>query len=211
MRKHLHRGIVSGLKKVPVIVLLAMSPLSTPATEPYSPITNEPKVEVVEGLQQQGEPLKLKMINRTIYRTKDDQTAVLIEYDNDGNKATFEQFGFGYRYRAGTGVDGVMSGDLRIICPKPLSDGSYRIVFRETHKNAPDDAFKVYRVPKEFGELILEFTGSVRNNKAIYTASEEMLIKKFGEDTVKNPPTMKEEVTTFQYDDGTEKRVPKAR
>jgi len=203
-----YRGPIQGLKQVPVIVLMAMSPLNSASVEPYNPITDAPKVEVVDGVQQDS---PLKMVGRTIYRTKDGQTAILIEYDKDGNKATFERCGFGYRYRAGNGVDGVMNGIVRIICPEPLSDGSYRIVFSEIHSDAPNDAYKVYRVPKEFGELILDFANFSRNNKAIFKASEEALVKKFGEAAVKNPPTMEEEVTAFEYDDGTEKRIIKSR
>lgn len=172
---------IQGLKQIPVIVLMAMSPLNGQAAEPNSPIIDAPRVEVVDSMQQDNPK---RITGRIIH--VDGERYYIDSYNKSGKSDSFDYVKF--RYLDASSATS-MEGFLGAVAETPNSNGEYMVSYI-AKCNGKYLKENVCLVPKEVGEYLLFLTKSVRNNNAIIIAPNDIYIKAYGENSVKNAPTI---------------------
>ncbi|MBR6098502.1 hypothetical protein IKP85_02020 [bacterium] len=178
----------SNLKRVPVIVMIAMSPLTTANTSASSPITFEP-VNATEIVQQSDR-------QTTIHRDKN-ETMKVIRYNEDNNAKNYESIGFNY-WVDEPNRRGVMSGVIMAICEDQRSDGKYLLAYKEVSKNNSMSNYKLCYIPKIFGVNIKAMLKLPSNNSSAAAIPLKEFTDYFGRNSVNNAPTISSAVSRYE-------------
>lgn len=196
---------MSGLKKVPVIVLMAMSPANMqniqanplPETEPEmvtsmisAPPINEPQsiggVEVVHD-NPNGFPA-------TYYFNK---------VDIDGNKQTAELLTFRFEFNAQKyNIHRRLDAVVKSITPGPINEeGDYLLEFECPTKDGRLIS-KVTAVPEKFGKHIVKIARSAVGENLGIIRHKQHFINEYNERTVKSPSFIYSETDVIIDDNG---------
>ena len=184
-----HSSNPSYLKRVPVIVLIAMSPLTTTNTDAKIPF--EPETPVTEVI----EPQQSRRVHSTL--TKKDlikngyETMQFLQIDSDNDKNTAETLGANYSYLSEGGNKGIMNMYVNMISLKPDKNGRYVIAYTEINNDRTLNDTRVCSVQAPFGKYILNFARSSANNNAIILERNGKLNQMYNG----NIPWMEDEVT----------------
>lgn len=179
----------SGLKRVSVICLFALSPLGAEALTPVIIDLVSPKVEMVK---QSG--------NRAFQCYKNtkvlgNQRITYYGYSSDDNPNTMEKLQFVYQNRVGNGI-GEFKGMFVAIYPVE-TNGRYLIAFKKADKGVLSQSLSLCLIPKELGEIIAMMSNSSKNNEALVRASKEDLIEILGEKAVQTAPYIEDIPMTY--------------
>ena len=164
----------SPLKKVPLMVMLAMSPMVMPLSASAQNSNN-----VTLGMQ----VTNMRFIGLEPIETKDkDETIYFQKRSNDVDK-TAELMGFDY-FRKTTLPDGrkanvCMFGIINNISDKTNSDDRYIATYQEI-KNGRVQNERICSLPKEFGKYLLKFAKTNENNGAIKVQTRSELEEEYG-------------------------------
>ncbi len=177
---------VTGLRKVPVIVLMAMSPLNSASVEPYNPnyIPNQ-----IEAVQQNESKMILK---RELH--SGNESIRYMALSDDGNDKNFEIFGFNYDNKVGN-KRWFLVGQVIGVCDTPREDGRYLMAYRLINNGKTDDEFSLCYVPDVFGAYLNSYAKGWANNNALMSVPRSEFEEYFGKNNVKNAPLIKEQVT----------------
>ena len=186
-----HSSSPSYIKRVPVMVLIAMSPLTTTNTDAKIPF--EPEAPVTEILQQQQ--------SRQVTPTLTKKESIKSGYENmqflyinkDNNKNTSEILGANYSYLSEGGYKGVMDMYVEMISSTPDRNGRYPIIYTEVKRNTGEEEPRVCSVKAAFGEYLLKFARSSKNNKALIVVNDGS-INRLNQGNI---PWIEDEVTTL--------------
>lgn len=87
--------------------------------------------------------------------------------DKDGNSNTIEILGANYYYRSEGGYKGVIDMYVEMISSIPDKNGRYPIIYTGLKRDKSQDEPRVCSVKAEFGDYLLIFARSPKNNKAL--------------------------------------------
>ena len=186
-------GSSSNLVKVPVIVLLAMSPLNSSSVDLYNQDANINAIEIVQTPQQSRKP----SIKNTQELTLGNQHIIIVTGNRDSNVNNFERVSFSYDYTNEQHIS-KLRGVFFAIADKPESDGKYLIAYKELHKDGKLSNNKICYFPKNFGSYVDLLSTSYTNNKAILSLPKSEFIEYFGNEAVKNAPMLKDATTSYE-------------
>ncbi len=162
----------SGLKKVPVIVLMAMSPLNSIPSNP----SNTTEIQSV----QQSNPL---IGTYTIKNGNEECKFLKVNVDED--PSTMECVGFVYNdYSYGGKIKGEIQGAFRQICTDVAADGTYVAVYQELLSDNSYSKPRFCRIPGKFGEYLIQLSRWSKNNGAIQSGTRQDFAKAYGKDLV---------------------------
>ncbi len=203
----------SSLKKVPVLVLMAMSPLVSAPAPTYA--NSAEKVQYVDNIEQIDQSPRHKFFPREVIRDGFHVFDVLkISTDDDDTDA--EMVLFRYRAISEGGYEKVMDAQLRAYCVDKERDGSHIVALREvTNHGETIGKYKLVRVPAKFADYLNKFVFSDQNSRqakndwTILASTKEGFVQDFGMSSVKNAPMINEAATRIVYEDGTEKIISK--
>ena len=152
---------MSGLRKVPVIVLMAMSPLTVPNTEAKEINAEEP-IAMEVASPQRVEPriignldlfhARIGKLNSKIYFGK---------VDLDGDANSIEAISFRYEHDVPNTPNILrLDGMVKHICPKPInSEGEYFMSYTSIDENGKEFV-RGCRVPAKYGKYIVDLINS---------------------------------------------------
>jgi hypothetical protein len=181
----------SGIaKKVPVIVLMAMSPLNSSSVEPYNPNYVPNNIEMV-----QQSSVKKGLVYKREMKYQDQQLRIC-GINDDKNLSTFEKIGFNYDCKK-SNRHGVIDGYFIAICKESRNDGSYLIAYKEFEPDGKTSDFKLCYLPATFGENLYVMSTGVRNNGAMGVLPKSEFTDYFGKKNVENAPFIKDAVHNF--------------
>ena len=190
----------SAYKKVPVIVMLAMSPLTANNSFSKSPIEYDyPEIELVE---QQRQKTQSNIIGQ---RTVDSnyEHCTFMKYDSDKVRRDAELLAFKYNFQSEGGYKGLLDGFFYSVCSTPNSDGRVLATYVGVADNKFDRNVRLCTIPSGFAKYILNFANSEQNNDAVKVARKLDYIASFGKDAVVNVPKIEDEINRIQDWDGT--------
>ncbi len=179
-------GIV---KKVPVIVLLAMSPLNSSSVEPYNPNYIPNNIEMV---QQRDDNIVLK---RELH--SGNESIRYLAFSDDNNEKDFENFCFNYDNKVGN-KKGILVGKVIAICDTPRTDGRYLMAYRQISNGQAEKDFKICYIPDVFGAYLNSYAQGWANNNAIGRLPRSQFDEYFGVNNVRNAPLIKDRVTRYK-------------
>ena len=176
-------------KKVPVIVLMAMSPLNSSSVEPYNPnyIPNQ-----IEAVQQSDDNIVLK---RELH--SGNESIRYLAFSDDNNEKDFENFCFNYDNKMAN-KKGILVGKVIAICDTPRADGRYLMAYRQITNGQAEKDFKICYVPDVFGAYLNSYAKGWANNGALGSVSKSEFDEYFGANNVKNAPLIKDRVTRYK-------------
>ena len=181
----------SGMaKKVPVIVLMAMSPLNLSSVEPYNPNYVPNNIEMV---QQGGN--KNFIIERELH--SGNESIRYMAVSTDDNEKDFEVFGFNYDNKVGN-KKGILAGRVVAVCETPRADGRYLMAYRQISNGQAEKDFKICYIPDVFGAYLNSYAQGWANNNAIGRLPRSEFDEYFGKANVKNAPLIKDRVTRYK-------------
>jgi len=184
---------MSQLKSVPLVVLVAMSPLNASATNSINAI-EAPSIEQVV----QDKPISV-LGKKEITTKNEEEFCRFIAYNTDENSKNAEIIGFNYNCYTKDGNIGVMSGVFQSVCPDKTDDNKFIVTYEEIKNSQNTGEIKTCYIPEEFGQYLLKFANSKFNNNAIDIASKSDLQKAFGEDILENTKDISNCVSTIKY------------
>lgn len=182
----------SNLVKVPVIVLLAMSPLNSSSVDSYNQDVNISGIELVQTPPQN--PVTIAYLKEL---TSGNEHIVITGMDKDRNRKNIESLGFNYDITKGPLIS-KLDGLFFAIANEPETDGRYLIAYKELQKDNKFSKNKICYLPSAFGEQIRMISSFKSNNDAIKLLPKSEFTEYFGEEAVKNAPLMKDAVTKFE-------------
>ena len=182
----------SSLKKIPLMVMIAMSPMVAPLSASAQNSNNLTFSTQVTNMRFIGlEPIETKDKDETIYfqkRSKDiDKTAELMGFDYfrkitlpDGRKANACMFGI-----------------INNISDKTNSDGRYIATYQEI-KDGRVQNERICSLPKEFGKYLLKFAKTNENNGAVKVQTRSELEEEYGISNIEGATPLYELCTTME-------------
>lgn len=185
--------MTSAAKAIPVVVLMAMSPLNqSAAADNYNrQIASYPTTEVVvQNPKKNGLPrVNIVTINGESFK--------LWGVSRDDNPDDAETFLFKYTKELGTNKVAVLAGQFLAVSETPREDGRYLMMYSPLDESGHVNGnYEIMYVPQDFGALGRSMSKSPANNKASVIAPWGAFVKKFGEEAVKNAPNI-ENATNF--------------
>ncbi len=198
-----HRDSSSAYKRVPVMVLLAMSPVASSDSFSKAPIDFEPnKIEYVQQPKHNGYGYYKKHTVKSGY-----ESCTFSHYDMDRNKNTAEVLAFSYYFDDEGGYKGRLKGYFQAIAAN--SDGNNRVLatYVGLDGNKIEGKPRVCKIPTKFALYILDFINSGENNGAVVIAENELFEKAFGREKIANAPKIEDEINIIQDSDGTRRRI----
>lgn len=161
-----HSSSMSGLRKVPVIVLMAMSPLTVPNAAASEISEPEPvMVETMSAAAQQQQKPKLKVIGSpVVLRERIDNLDTrfsIAKLDKDGNPSTSELLLFIYEHNIPNTQNKMrLEGFVLGIYDDPInSKGDYMISYYVKDKSG-EYSERVCKVPAKYGKGLLNMMRS---------------------------------------------------
>jgi len=189
----------TGLKRIPVLVLIAMSPIALSKSTAANPITlNTQNVEQVSDNNDSSNPEEIS--RETV--SSGYQHCSFIKYDTDDNKDNAEQLGFRYNYLSEGGYQGCIGGYFTSICACQNANKSYYATFYEHDNGKKSKKPQLVKIPEGFGRYILNFAKTKANNNAVYALPKSSYERVFGADSLKNAPKIENVVTTIVSKEG---------
>ena len=186
----------SYIKRVPVMVLIAMSPLTVANSEAKGPaFPAEPKVEVVEQ-RQQSRPAPSIVKKEKVHHGYEEMQ--FIKIDNNGTPRTIEKLGVNYSYDSEGGYKGLMNLMVRMVSARPDRNNRYMILYSEIRQDGSFAPQRAAYVAAPFGQYILSFARSDSNNFAVAVDVQGNLNQLYGRDA----SAIEDQVTTL-YDEHT--------
>ncbi len=185
--------MTSAAKAVPIVVLMAMSPLTQCATAGnYNrQIASYPTTEVV--VQNPQEPI----LPSGHSKTNDGQYLRVWGVSRDDNPHNAETFLFRYMKEIENGKVAVLGGQFLAISAEPTEDGKYLMMYSPIDESGHvNGKYEIAYVPNIFQIDLAHMCVSPANNKASVIAPWGAFVKKFGEEAVKNAPNI-EDATNF--------------
>ena len=192
-------GSSNGLRRVPVMVLIAMSPFMPAKAETGLPVMNENlnTVQVSDSVSNSSQDEITRETVNSGY-----QKCSFIKYDTDDNKDNAEKLGFRYSYLSEGGYQGVAGGYFTSVCSCRNSNKTYYATFYEHDSGKKSKQPKLVKVPEDFGKYLLNFAKSNANNHAIYALPKSSYERVFGVDSLKTAPKIEDAVTTLVTKEG---------
>ena len=184
------------MKAVPVVVMLAMSPLNqSAAADNYNKqIASSPTTEVV--VQNPQEPQKKGLPDGGV-KTLNGEYFRVWGRSRDDNPEDAETYLFKYHKDLGGNKVAVLMGQYLAISETPREDGRYLMMYSPVDESGHvNGEYKITYVYQDFGALARSLTKSPANNKASVIAPWGAFVKKFGEEAVKKAPNI-EDATNF--------------
>ena len=186
--------MTTAAKAIPVVVLMAMSPLTQCATaENYNrQVASYPTTEVVTQTPQ--EPKKKGLPHAAIVTLNREYFGVWgVAAPDDANPDDAETFMFKYRKELGNNKVAVLAGQFLSVSETPREDGKYLMMYNPSDESGHVTASRqIMYVPQDFGALCRSMSKSPANHKASVIAPWGAFIKKYGEDAVKNAPNIED-------------------
>ncbi len=188
--------MTSAAKAIPVVVLMAMSPLTQCATAGnYNrQIASSPTTEVV--VQNPQEPEKPKLPD-TIARSGNKEFLRVWGVSDDDNPNDAEAFLFNYVKALDSHKVAVLAGQFLAMSDTPREDGRYLMMYSPLDESGHvNGEYEIAYLPEKFIVPPNYAANSPANNKASVIAPWGAFVKKFGEEAVKNAPNI-EDATNF--------------
>ena len=182
----------TSMVRVPVMVLLAMSPLNSSSVDLYNQDTDINGIEMVQAPQQTRSPQIIYQKEMTL----DKERIVILGSNRDNNIHNFEKLGFNYEYVPGP-VAGLLDGTFVAIADKAEEDGKYLTAYREL-KDGKFSNYKICYLPAKFGYQVHMLSTSKGNNDAVMVLPKSEFSEYFGADAVKNAPMIKNATAVLQ-------------
>ncbi len=179
----------STLAKVPLALLIAMSPVGANAQMEYPERMQDVKVEHFDK--------KHVSVNRKAKILSDGQSMIFTTLNNDKNKKNSEILGF--KYRENDDKPEYKTGIIQAICKDKTYDDRYIITYRPTENDVPNYV-RLCTVPKKFGKHILKFAKSLQNNDAVNIGSIYDFEEAFGISNVDGACPIEEIATQESHD-----------
>jgi len=178
-----HNRKTSKLKQVPVIVMIAMSPLSTKASK-FKPIElNAPKIEMVE----QNPPQEI--LKRRITKVFGNQKIEYSFISKDGDIHNFEKVYMRYANPVGDKVK-YLNGQVIALCAETKPNGDYLIAIRKVEDGTLKKNFELCYIPEDFGYILDLSHDTPANNNAIMRLPKSEFNEYFGRHSVDNAPNI---------------------
>ena len=185
-----------AVKAIPVVVLMAMSPLnqSAAAADYNKQMVSYPTTEVV--VQNPQKPQKKGLPHGGVETLNGEYFGVWgVSRDDDPEDA--ETYLFKYHKDLGGNKVAVLMGQYLAISETPREDGRYLMMYSPVDESEHvNGEYKITYVYQDFGALARSLTKSPANNKACGVASWGAFERTFGEDAVKSAPNI-EDATNF--------------
>ena len=198
-----HRDSSSAYKRVPVIVLLAMSPVAVNNSFSKAPADFEPnKIETVQQQKRNGYGYYKKHTVKSGY-----ETCVFSHYDMDRDKNTAEVLAFSYNFDSEGGYKGRLKGYFQAIAAKPDADDRVLATYVGLDGDKIEGKPRICKIPIKFALYILDFINSGENNGAVVIAENELFEKAFGRKKIANAPRIEDEINIIQDSDGTRRSI----
>ena len=177
----------STLKTFPVVVLLATMPAK--AADSIQPAgVYFPHVNKIEQVDQDKNDVDI--INRTIIRNKN-EACRFTQYNTDNIHEDAEVLGFNYKVKRQDGSIGSLTGIFQAICPDKTDDNKYLVTYDPVLQKKENEGIKTCYIPEEFGNYIMRFINSGKNNGAIDVIDLEEFEEAFGKEIIANSPEIK--------------------
>jgi len=192
-RSQYYQNPMQEFTKVPLAIIVAMSPLAVQAQQP---VVQDSIIQ--EEMNVQNNPVKC--ISKNEITTMDgNEFCRFLFYNTDKNKKNAELLGFNYNCYTSTGNIGVMNGVFQTICPEKTANGRYLAAYEEIINSENTGIVKPCLVSGEFGEFLIKFANSKYNNNAIDIAEKKDFEEAFGRDNIKKTRNLSDYVTTIIY------------
>ena len=187
--------MTTAAKAIPVVVLMAMSPLTQcAAAENYNKIASSPTTEVV--VQNPQKPQKKGLPHGGVETLNGEYFGVW-GVSRDDNPEDAETYLFKYHKDLGDNKVAVLMGQYLAISETPREDGRYLMMYSPLDESGHvNGEYKITYVYQDFGALARSLTNSPANNNACGVAPFQDFVESFGEDAVKNAPNI-EDATNF--------------
>ena len=185
------------LKTIPLVVLLAMSPLSrSTAADNYNNMTVSPRTELVAP----QEPEKPKLPVKAVVENLD--IFIVWGVSDDDNPNDAEAFLFKYTRRIGVSKVTVLRGQFLAISDTPREDGRYLMMYSPEDENGHiSGEYKLAYLPENFIVPPTYAAKHPANNHACGIAPFQDFVESFGEDVVNNAPNLENLATeVYVYD-----------
>ena len=179
----------SKLKQVPVIVMIAMSPLTTANSKvsQFSPLeTNAPKIVMVD---QDVKPVT--KFNKSLVYEKERIKYLGLSLDDNVNNV--EKVYFYYSLDDRPDLEG-FDANVVAICPEQDSKGQYLLAYRVKKGNKISKDTEICYIPKNFGDFLYNFGDSFVNNNAIRIIKKDVFYEVFGRDAVDSAVRIKDKL-----------------
>lgn len=198
--KRFKRMIPSAYKRVPVMLLIAMSPISV--SDSFSKAPVEYECSGIELMEQQRQKAQSNIIGQ---KTVDSnyEHCTFIKYDSDKVRNDAELLAFKYNYLSEGGYKGLLDGFFYSVCNTPYSDGRVLATYVGVADNKFDSDVRLCSIPSSFAKYIINFANSEQNNDAVKVAKKADYIASFGKDAIVNVPKIEDEINRVQDWDGT--------
>ena len=198
-----HRDGSSAYKRVPVIVLLAMSPVAVNNSFSKAPADFEPnKIESVQQQKRVGYGYYKKHTVKSGY-----ETCTFNHFDMDKDKNTAEVLAFSYYYDSEGGYKGRLKGYINTLCAEDNPDDRVLVTYVGLDGNNIEKEPRVCTIPMKFALYITNFVNSDEDNGAVKLAKKETFVKWYGREKIANAPRIEDEINIIQDSDGTTRRI----
>ena len=184
-------------KAIPVVVLMAMSPLnqSAAAADYNKQMVSYPTTEVV--VQNPQEPEKPKLPNK-IAGARNKEFLRVWGGSDDDNPNDAEAFLFNYVKSLGGNKVAVLAGQFLAISETPREDGRYLMMYSPLDESGHvNGEYEIAYLPEKFIVPANYAANSPANNKEVCGIRPmTSFVRKFGEEAIKNAPNI-EDATNF--------------
>ena len=193
-----HNRKTSKLKQVPVIVMIAMSPLSTKALKIKPIELNAPKIEMVTSPIQNGDPQVKMVAHRDMY-ADDGSRCVFARYQSvDGEFMVFQ-----YENKIDKDFVSTLQGNVRAICKNYDPYTKHHImVYDVLDPKSKIKGTRICKIPHEYAEYLLNYQKTDAGRKTIATGTVGEFAVQFGTDVVSDAPDIMDETNCRKYRDG---------
>ena len=184
----------SKLRQVPVIVMIAMSPLTTASsTLPRIDMIEDsaPKVEVVD---QQGKEVVVLRVKKSL----GNQKIQYIGMSNDNDVNTFEKMFFKYQDDSKIGKKGLF-GKVVAVCPQQDVKNRYLVAYRNVIDSKTSEDISICFIPKQLGDILYAYCTIPFNNKAIGVVPKAEFEQYFGRNSVNSAVEIKDKPMIYPY------------
>jgi len=186
----------SYIRRVPVMVLIAMSPLTIANSEAKGPaFPTKPDIEAVEQ-RQQNKPSPSIVKKEKVHHGYEEMQ--FVKLDNNGNLQNIEKLGVNYSYLSEGGYKGLMNLVVNVISAKPDRNNRYLILYNELKSDGSSAPQRATTIAAPFGQYILKFARSNSNNYAVVLDQKGHLNQLYGGDI-----SPIEDQVTILYDEHT--------
>ncbi|MGN0031136.1 MAG: hypothetical protein ACI37Q_04190 [Candidatus Gastranaerophilaceae bacterium] len=184
---------ISHLKSVPLVAIIAMSPLNTSAIN-----SSIQQTQQLEQTALQNDTISV-LGKKEITTKNEDEFCRFIAYNTDKNSKNAELMGFNYNCYTNDGNIGVMTGIFQSVCPDRTDNNEYLATYEEIINFKNTGEVKTCLIPEEFGDYLLKFAASRYNNNAIDIVSKKELQEVYGADVIENTEDIRNLVSTVKY------------